>query len=99
MSAWEPEGCPIAENQTHGYRHVHTKQCGATPEQIEATRPPVSRWSQIWRRRPPGVRKNTLDEWWAYAWPRLVDARTGEIVKPARWYHVWLARQGRRSDR
>jgi hypothetical protein len=35
---WEPEGCPIARDQTLGYKHFHTEGCGASPEQIAADR-------------------------------------------------------------
>lgn len=33
MTEWKPEGCPIARDQAHGYKHLHTDWCGASPEQ------------------------------------------------------------------
>lgn len=34
MAEWKPEGCPIARDQTHGYKHLHGDWCGASPEQL-----------------------------------------------------------------
>lgn len=65
---WEPEGCPLAAEQPHGYKHVHDEACGASPAQIEAQQ------RQLRHRR----RLKDLYRVSRWEWPRIIWIEAGQ---------------------
>lgn len=59
---WTPQGCPILENQRHGYKHVHSAACGASPQQLALAQLRTAR--QIHRDEPVRIRIRAWIAWW-----------------------------------
>jgi hypothetical protein len=34
QEVWHPTTCALAEDQSFGFKHVHSEECGASPDQI-----------------------------------------------------------------